>query len=276
MAPFLYLKKQLWNAKRFGFTPDKVGARLMSPAVNKVVCICLPKSGTHLLERALCLHPALYRRLTRTLHPKNVESYGGIRSVLQDLRPGQLVFCHFSYQDKIADAIRDYNVKSLFLIRDPRDIVVSKVFYLMRSRNHDLHQFYLSQKDFRERLLTTIQGAPEHNVTSLGVELNRYAGWLDSGALVVRFEDLVGAKGGSIPEKQRAELSRIFRFIDCPLSEYETTQISEKLFSNTSPTFRKGSIGDWRKHFDSEIKTAFKAVAHEQLVQYGYEDDTGW
>ena len=61
------LTRAWWDLQRFGLTPDKLPRRVHNPQAPPVFLISIPKSGTHLLERALCLHPLLYRRLERTL-----------------------------------------------------------------------------------------------------------------------------------------------------------------------------------------------------------------
>ena len=162
----------------------------------EVLCVCIPKSGTHLLERALCRYPPLYRRPIRTLHRGNIERYGGIIQILRNLLPKQLLFCHLEYDRAYIDAARAAGVKILFLIRDPRDVCVSEVNYVMRTPTHQRHHQYKRCRDFRERLLLSILGTPDHGSNSIGDMLAQFSGWLESGALVIRYEELIGAKGG--------------------------------------------------------------------------------
>ena len=61
------LSKTWWDLKRFGMTPDKIWRRRGRPDLPKIFCVSVPKSGTHLLERVLCLHPRLYRKFMSTL-----------------------------------------------------------------------------------------------------------------------------------------------------------------------------------------------------------------
>lgn len=272
-----YMNKQMWNAERFGFTAGKLYARATSAVKSKIICISIPKAGTHLLERVLCLHPALYRPLLRTLNDSNIQDYGGLERVLHKLRAGQVLFTHLRYQNDYAEAIRTNNIRALFLVRDPRDVAVSRVFYAMKTPSNHMHQIYKKRRDFRERLIIAITGSPEmHYQDSIRSSFRRFAGWLDSGVLAVRFEDLVGNRGGGDPNSQRSVLSQLYDFIDVGLSEQELQKISERVFSVASPTFRKGSIGGWRDLFDSETKFVFKESANELLVQYGYERNLDW
>ena len=155
-------------------------------------------------------------------------------------------------------------------------MAVSDVFHIMRHRDHIQHEFFAGLGDFRERLTTLIQGAPEHGQPSIAQIFDAFSGWLDSDGLIVRFEDLVGERGGGDSTRQANLLKRIFASLGIDLSEDEMRRISNSLFSDASPTFRKGAIGGWREHFDPEISQMFKAVANEQLIRLGYETDSDW
>jgi hypothetical protein len=45
---------------------------------------------------------------------------------------------------------------------------------------------------------------------------------------------------------------------------------------NSSSFFRKGTSGDWKNHFTSEIKEQFKSIVGDQLISLGYEEDLNW
>jgi len=72
-TPVRVFKEILWNARRFGITPDKWSARLF-PKEIRLMTISIPKTGTHLLERVICLHPVFYRRIMKTLHGPTPEN----------------------------------------------------------------------------------------------------------------------------------------------------------------------------------------------------------
>ena len=45
----------------------------------------VPKAGTHLVERLLCLHPNYYRKILPTLNEQNLSKYGNFESILKKL-----------------------------------------------------------------------------------------------------------------------------------------------------------------------------------------------
>jgi sulfotransferase 6B1 len=100
-----------------------------------------------------------------------------------------------------------------------------------------------------------------------------YAGWLRSNALVVRFEDLVGAGGGGDADRQAETVRAIYRHIGMSIEDAFVARICRRLFSSESPTFRKGSIGQWRDLFDDDLEELFERTAGDMMRAYGYGGD---
>ena len=72
MAPALIVRRLAWDLRRFGLTPRALGWRLCPGERPRILCLSIPKAGTHLLERVLCLHPGLYRAIYVPLTTGNV------------------------------------------------------------------------------------------------------------------------------------------------------------------------------------------------------------
>jgi len=87
----------------------------------------------------------------------------------------------------------------------------------------------------------------------------------------VRFEDLVGPKGGGTDEKQINTTKDIFRYLE--IDGIDSHQIARKIFSETSVTFRKGMIGEYKKVLSTEQIYLFNKLHGDIIRQYGYELD---
>ncbi len=266
----------MWNTQRFGVTPGKLWMRLNPPTDVKVFCVSIPKAGTHLLERVLCLHPYLYRKVVRTLHGNNLGDYGGLERLLDSMRGCQILMSHLSPREDVVREIDARGIKCIFVIRDPRDVVVSRAFYVLANKKHYLYQAYMAHELVKDRIRLCIEGNPKLGVRSVKEVYDNYADWLDSAALVVRFEDLIGARGGGDQMTQVKTVDQIFQHLGIPLSGDEHANIVQKAFSDASPTFRKGRVSGWRNHFDAELKKLFKEATGETIIQYGYEEDDSW
>ena len=259
------LARQLWTAQRFGLTPRKLAGRAARAGVPRVLVVSLPKAGTHLVERAVCLHPRLYRQFRRTLNPENVGPEG-LDGVLRTLRPGQVAVAHLPFDPAYASLLE--GVRTLFVVRDPRDMAVSLAHYIESRGDHPLHFAYGERPDERSRISSpssaTRRRARRRRRSRACSPDSR--GWLESGALVVRFEDLIGARGGGDDDAQARTLREIYDYLGVELAP----GVGERLFSSASPTFRKGQIGGWRQAFDPELEALFEREAGRWMEVYGY------
>lgn len=263
-----------WSLERFGLTPSGFVRRLTPGKGARVFCISVPKAGTHLLERALCLHPKLSRKLLPTIRSNNLRRYGGMEKVVGRVHSGQVVMSHLHFDRASDEILRRAGIPSIFLIRNPRDVVVSEAFYLATGdTKHRLHAMFAQQPTMKDRIMLLLHGDPDHGVVATGTKLDRYAGWLDSGALVVRFEDLVGSAGGGDDGTKARTLRAIFEHIGVRADGELVDRISAELFSSKSPTFHRGAIGQWRNHFDEQILEEFERTAGLAAARYGYGDD---
>ena len=266
-----WLARRWWTLERFGLTPGKLPRRVWNRGVPAVLVVSVPKSGTHLLERALCLHPQLYRKLVPTLRRKVIDRrWGGVGDLASRLRGGQVALAHLRFREDDPRVLDRHGIRTLFMIRDPRDVLVSLVQFAPGRSGFDPGKVYAAYPGMKERLRVAIEGRPEDKIPSIADRLGMFRGWLDSGALVVRFEDLVGASGGGDPERQLEQLDRIFRHIGVQTGDRKLREIQAKVFSSASPTFRAGAIGQSRIVFDGELEELFRRQAGELAAEYGY------
>ena len=140
-----------------------------------------------------------------------------------------------------------------------------------------IHADYDTLPDMDARLNVAIQGIQEDGLSlaSVGERYKRIWGWLQCPEIMtLHFEDLILKQtetlnamldhlentGFSLPTERTAAVQHLVQAID----------------PKTSPTFRKGKVGDWRSHFTEEHKTLFKEVTGDLLVALGYEENNDW
>jgi len=252
--------------------------RLANRTEPRILCVAVPKAGTHLLERALCLHPRLYRKLVPTVSSYNIHRWGDLPVLLPKVRPGQIIVSHHHYEATRAQAVRDNRVKCIFMMRDPRDMAVSRAFYLPNPKVqwHPQHAIFAEQPDVRSRILLSIKGYAPTDFLSIKDTIGEFAGWEQPDFLLIRFEDLIGEAGGSTVARQHESLARIYDYLEMPMTTPVLHDLAARLFSRKSPTFNKGVVGRWTEFFDEEVKQIFKENAGAELIQYGYEQDDTW
>ena len=165
-----------------------------------------------------------------------------------------------------------------FIYRDPRDLLVSQVFFATEMyEEHGMHDYYQSLPDFGARLQTAITGINRDGLYMVSVK-QRYEGvfqWLNTpGVMCVRFEDLVNNREATL-NTMLDEVEKTGYQIPTP-REKAMAVLAEAIQPAKSTTFRSGKTGGWKEYFTDEQKKLFKDVAGDLLVRLGYEQTNDW
>jgi hypothetical protein len=247
--------------------------------------ISFPKSGTHLLDQILLgfANVAPYARRLHSFYAEYDGESGAKRAPEQALRwlyslqPRDVASAHLFARPEAVARVASPNFIPYFIFRDPRDVVVSHVFYVteMESR-HVHHAYYQSLPDFDARLKVSILGRPDIDIEfpNIAERFTPYLDWLNHPeVLTIHFEDLIQDRVQALNRIIDHFLARV------PLQSPRQL-ILESLESSInpakSPTFRSGKTGEWQKHFTDEHKKIFKSIAGDLLIRLGYEKDNGW
>lgn len=283
-------------------------------ALDNLIILTIPKSGTHLLEKALTLIDKDNRRfpydedfhlkqryeqtkkMNRLLLPP--DHYKGplhIATVNGTVKSFKRMYSkskknyhtHIYYTDSFNTFLDLHGFKKILLLRDPRAVLVS--FARMVQPGFEPHQTI----DLEELLLDLIDcrqkhyipwATPIHAAYPLIWEIGicdfykLYLPFIGSrNCLTLRFENLVGDKGGGSNKRQVDNINKIAQHIGMTLNDAQMADITEQLFGN-STTFSQGQIDGWKKYFTPAVKQAFKTMpgANELLIELGYEKDSNW
>jgi hypothetical protein len=256
----------------------------------KVLLNSIPKAGTHLLAALLRALPRMmFSGLQLTLDEFMFDTSRTkgtdfdrrrLARVLGSVCNGQFVIAHFPAHRELGPLIAAAGLKSILMIRDPRDIAVSHSFYVNNHPRHPLHRRYKELHSDEARLLASIVGLPGNGralIEDIGTRLDRFTPWLSyDNTYVCRFESLVGPSGGGSADLQKREVATIASRLNRHLSDAGIERTAQRIWSSRAATFRRGRIGDWRNHFSNEHKAAFKEVAERHLIALGYEDGPIW
>lgn len=181
---------------------------------------------------------------------------------------------HLPFSKERFDLFNDAGFKMVLLIRDPRDQAVSLFHYVTYEKGSER---FLELPNDSSRLMAAIVGlSMPSDFPDIGKRYARYLPWADQKACLVRFEHLVGEKGGGNIYLQIGEIQKLSSNIGSDIEHDAVLKICEKVFHQKSKTFRKGQIGSWRETFEPEHKDAMKEVAGQLLISLGYEEDLDW
>ncbi|MEO5887838.1 MAG: sulfotransferase domain-containing protein, partial [Anaerolineales bacterium] len=232
--------------------------------------ISFPKSGTHLLDQIL-LGFSNIAPFSKRLHSFYAE-YEGVSGLkrtpqqacawLDSLRPRDVASAHLFARPDAVVRVCSPKFVPYFIFRDPRDVVVSHVFYVSNiEARHVHHDHYASLPDFNSRLTVSILGKPNTNIEfpNIADRFAPYLGWLDRPeVLSIHFEDLINDRAATLTRILDHFLARL------PL-QTPRSRILDSLESSInpakSPTFRSGKTAEWKKYFTDDHKAIFKDAA---------------
>lgn len=261
--------------------------RLSLQGVPVLFANSFPKSGTHLLTQVLegfnRLGPAVPSGLPavttfagdsgRTRPPAE------IRADLQRFLPGDCGYGHIHTLPAAVEELTGAKFAPYFILRDPRDVVVSHVHYITElAPGHVLHRYYTQELgDFPARLRTSILGLPEADFAFPDIyhRFEPYLGWLEQPeVLTLHYEDFIHNRERTLSRVWQHAVGRGF---PAHFSQPEVIEILNRAIKpHRSPTFRQGRTGAWKDRIAPAEKELFKQVSGDLLIRLGYERDHDW
>ncbi len=159
-------------------------------------------------------------------------------------------------------------------IRDLRDVCVSCTFFQSEEIEKEI-----GTSCFAEKLLfvLSLENKPCNYILRIKKYAEIAAEWIkDPLAVVCRFENLIGEKGGESLISQQEQITAIAKSLNINLDRSKLDWITDNLFGIRSgpslpSTYREGKIGSWRKFFNAEHKKAFEEHLGEIQLHLGYD-----
>ena len=209
----------------------------------RVIANSVPKSGTNLIKTLLENLPFLNRCRDYHLDMRCKD----IARQIDHIRSGQFVRSHIPYDPLLSARIYESGVKNIFMIRNSRDIVVSTAHYIVNGdKNHRLTKYMRGLSSFDKVISACIRGVDSpyglgsRASPSIREHLDLYTGWLTAkNCKIIKFEDLIGVKGGGSLGSQHRCLQEILLHLEVHLSQEEISFLCTKVFSSSSRNFEK-------------------------------------
>jgi hypothetical protein len=244
-----------------------------------------PKSGSHLLLQILNGFTRIMPYRYVDADPiRTIKKDGGRRTpdaIAADLKrvpQGVIGWGYVEASPENVAVLCQPNRVNYFIYRDPRDMLVSQVFFATdMHEEHGMHEYYKSLPDFGARLNVAITGIDRDGLKMVSVK-QRYEGvfqWLEQKyVMCIRFEDLINNRDATL-NAMLDEVEKTGYKIPTPRGKALSVLV-DAIQPKKSHTFRSGKTGGWKQYFTKEHKKLFKDVVGDLLVRLGYEKDNDW
>ena len=238
---------------------------------KKIFIMSLQKAGTHLIQRVM---------QEAGFHGVGVGKDCRL-SDFNGLKENQYLWSHFTPSDELQMALEEgvQNVYIIFNYRDPRDVLVSWFYWMHPESKKSIH----SHQDYMKKVYSHFSDDELlkifiRNDKFREVEYNPIEHFRLSRVLLfhpkvmkVRFEDLIGLRGGGSDQKQEETVAKIFNYLE--INDVDAVKIAQKAFNKNSTTFRKGQIGGYKEDLTNEQLRLFNKLHGDIISQYGYPPD---
>lgn len=240
---------------------------------NRILIISVPKSGTHYVDAVLQeLWGSDYASRCGVViyagAPGHEADERRLNIISRDLKSSHCVskamkfgyMGHWWYRPVLEDYVRKTFSKAIFVCRHPFDTAVSHVATARAGKFHTRRAF--RKMNMRPSHLKYIEGFDTHHGSRKMYE-ERW-GWLESPLFfVARYEDLL------TQNKEHINSFADYLNVDAQVLQ----ESSFKAVGQKTRTFRKGSIGEWKNVFDSELRKRYIEEFGDIVLKLGYSYD---
>ncbi len=266
--------------------------------MRKVLINALPKAGTNLLAKCLTMlgyreegglgsflaSPTSFKGRVRRLlwsasgnpyrvgidMPMEIPKYA-VDRILKRVGESRFVSAHVGYDDQILLKAISMKFVSLLIVRDPRAVLASFVPYVITNNLHPLNGAFRAMPP-EDCYWVALRGGEFGSVRlkSLASRCEALRPWMANNAVInIRFEDIIGSKGGGSDELQLLTLKRVCNAIGRP--ENQAIEVAENLFGPGRSTFRKGQIDSWRGEIPQAVILETERELASVLEWWGYD-----
>lgn len=193
---------------------------------SPLITLTIPKSGTHLIDK--CIRLLLDSEFEKIPQPKDI-----IKLPFKTKNHLYLLK-HFDSMPhaSIRTLLENHNGKIIVNIRDFRDVIISFSNRSFTPSTFTHNPLAWDKMNHDERIMHFIQTnfifSLSRQLPELSKTLNTYPD-----ILIVKFENLIGPKGGGSAYLQKNEILKIARYLDIEIDDQKLDYVITNLFGGT-------------------------------------------
>lgn len=252
-----------------------------APPGPRVVANSMPKSGTHLLSALLDQiegmrfsgRIVMYNEAHRHISGRRLKQ---LDSCLDGLRSSHYFGAHLIRDEQVETRVAARDVKMITMIRDPRAVIASALHYVQTAQQLKRRQEILRVFPDQEsvvRGLVVGHGRPGDRFyfPEIGSRFASYVAWADSPlGMTVRFEDIVGGRGGGSDDEQVRQVASVLRYLGHATPTETASVMAGRLFSERAITFRAGVVDSWKQDIPARLISEIEDRCADSMHRMGY------
>lgn len=179
---------------------------------------------------------------------------------------------HVGYSRAVLSIVEDESLDAFLVLRDPRAVLNSFVHYLYSEPSHMLNPDF-SRLDRIDAYTLALRGGRcgRYYLEPLDVRCRALEAWRRAESVeAVRFEDLIGPRGGGSRTRQQEQIERVLRKLGL-MEEASDADLEDLDPFSKGHTYRRGKIDAWRKEMPSAVQEETTHSLSSVLEDWGYE-----
>lgn len=246
---------------------------------HKHIIIAPPKSGAHLVENLLSLLINKDTIFNITCTKVDQTTFHKTNSIVEKK---YVKGSHIFYSEENNNYLKQNNFKTIFIIRDPRDVALSFAL-LMKSSNtwQKIKYYHMPLEKMISQIVLDfkIEAPGWTNDTINNMKLasdfyGQYMGWLDQDHVcVIKYEDLIGNAAGGTKDRQQAAIKKVADYLEVNISNEQIKDVANQLVKKEEV---HNKIGAWKTKFSKQNKQDYKNILGDIIIKMGYETDLNW
>lgn len=253
-----------------------------TPEWTPFFIVTIPKSGTHLLVKLMKMMLNAEEKWLHVYFPgvegstfinepvmSNISEEEVLNVMIKLYLDAKIPFTHTSFTEPLLRfSVQHPEYKKILLVRDLRDVIVSFAFF---AEKHFIEK--IGPSSTIEERIKCILNSPDGFLRYIQKAML----WVNEPeTFVIRFEDIIGKKGGGNVEIQKKTILKIAQKLNIKIDSKRVKEIVKRLFGkekNTHQfsTFKSGQIGTWKKYFNQELIELFNEKMASFQLGLGYD-----
>ena len=254
-----------------------------APNYNIYHC-CIQKTATQWFSKLLT-DRLIWKKTGFSLYYPGQNFITGDKQILEQLKsipkPGIICSPLYIQQKTFAEFTGSADYRAFYILRDPRDIIVSN-YFSMKYSHPALNEYLVSNRKELEKLSEHdgIMKVIVNTAKFITQIMHRWQAANDPRIKTYKFEDVFGPDQFTFLKDifDHCHLSLADGDIQYLVDQYSFQKISGRSAGTEDQKhhYRKGVSGDWKNYFSDAHKKRFNQEAGALLVGLGYETDLNW